>query len=83
MWEKNANYAEVEDKVEQEDELLLMASVDLKEEKDKWFLDSGCSNLMSGIKDLFSHLDENFHHTVKLGNDTCIAVMGNGVFVWW
>jgi len=55
-----------------------MTTVDPKEEedKDKCFLDSGCSNHMSGSKDWFSHLDENFHHTVKLGNDTRIADMG-------
>ncbi|RDX99790.1 hypothetical protein CR513_17108, partial [Mucuna pruriens] len=67
------------DKVEQEDELLLMAYVDFKQGKeDKWFLDSGCSNHMSGNKEWFSKLDENFQHTVKLGNDTRIAVMGKG-----
>lgn len=31
-WEKNGNYAEVEDKVEQKDKLLIMASISLKEE---------------------------------------------------
>ncbi|KAJ1429972.1 Zinc finger, CCHC-type [Sesbania bispinosa] len=79
MWEKKANYAEMEDKEEQEDELLLMTFVDCKEgKKDEWFLDSGCSNHMSGNKEWFSELDENFRHKVKLGNDTRIAVMGKG-----
>ncbi|XP_047172384.1 ethylene-responsive transcription factor 5-like [Vigna umbellata] len=63
--------------VEQEDELLLMTFLELKEGKtDKWFLDSRCSNHMSGNKDWFSKLDENFHHKVKLSNDTRIDVMG-------
>jgi len=39
----------VEDTVEQEDELLLMAHVDVKQQKeDEWFLDSGCTNHMMG-----------------------------------
>nr|KYP74877.1 Retrovirus-related Pol polyprotein from transposon TNT 1-94 [Cajanus cajan] len=79
LWEKKAHYAETEDKEEQEDELLLMALVECKEgKKGEWFLDSGCSNHMSSNKEWFSELDENFRHKVKLGNDTCIAVMGKG-----
>ncbi|RDX99781.1 hypothetical protein CR513_17114, partial [Mucuna pruriens] len=57
-WEKKLNYAKVEDKVEQEDELLLMAYVDFKQGKeDEWFLDLGCSNHMSGNKEWFSDYD--------------------------
>ena len=79
MWEKKANYAEVEDKEEQEDELLLMASTNsMKGKHNEWFLDSGCSNHMSGNKNWFTQLDEEFRHRVKLGNDTRIAVMGKG-----
>ena len=64
------NYDEVEDTMEQEDGLLLMAHVDVNQQKeDEWFLDSGCSNHMSGNKEWFSKLDENFHNIVKLGND--------------
>ncbi|RDX99778.1 hypothetical protein CR513_17122, partial [Mucuna pruriens] len=37
-----------------------------------------CSNHMSGNKEWFSELDENFRHIVKLDNDTRIAVMGKG-----
>jgi len=78
-WEKKINYAEVEDKVDPEDELLLMASLDFKQGKtEEWFLDSGCSNHMSGNKNWFSELYENFRHAVKLGNDTQIIVMGKG-----
>jgi len=79
---KNINYAEVEDEVDKEDEFLLIAYLDFKQgKKEEWILDSGCSNHMSGNKDWFSELDKNFRHTVKLGNDTRIAVMGKGS-VW-
>jgi len=77
MWEKKANYAEMEE--EHEEEILLMAIAESKEvKKNEWFLDSGCSNHMSGNKGWFSELDENFRGKVKLGNDTHIAVMGKG-----
>ena len=72
----------MEDKEEQEDELLLMTFVDCKEgKKDEWFLDSGCGNHMSSNKEWFSELDENFRHNVRLGNDTHIAVKENVVCV--
>ena len=71
----------MENKVDQEEELLLMAYLDFKQGKtEEWFLDSGCNNHnhMSGNKDWFSELDENFRHAVKLGNDTRIVIMGKG-----
>lgn len=41
-----------------------------------WFLDSGCSNHMCGKKDIFSDFDATFRESVKLGNDSSMAVMG-------
>lgn len=60
--EKEANYAELNE----EEELLLMANVDLHQAKreEVWFLDSGCSNHMTGNKMWFSSLDEGYRHTV-------------------
>ena len=56
---------------------MLMAYLDFKQgTTEEWFLDSRCSNHMSGNKDWFSELDENFRHAVKLGNDTRIVVKG-------
>lgn len=74
--EKRAHYAEIND----EDEMLLMAQADLNEGKREgiWFLDSGCSNHMSGNKEWFTQLDETFKHSVKLGNDSKLMVMGKG-----
>lgn len=50
-----------------------MSYVEIKHgEKDEmWFLDSGCSNRMSGNKKWFLDLDEGFRNTVKLGNKSC------------
>ena len=45
---------------------------------DVWFLDSGCSNHMSGDRTLFFELDEGFTQMVKLGNHTKLNVVGKG-----
>ena len=58
QWEKEANYAELED----EEEILLMSYVELNQSRreDVWFLDSGCSNHMCANKEWFSNFDEEF-----------------------
>ena len=43
-----------------------------------WYLDSGCSNHICGKKEYFSDLNENFKDSVKLGNNSSMAVMGKG-----
>jgi len=75
-WEKRANYAELDE----EEELLLMSYVELHNSKREvvWFLDSGCSNHMTGNKQWFVELDEEFSHSVKLGNNLRMPVEGKG-----
>jgi len=46
--------------------------------EDIWFLDSGCSNHMTGNIALFSALDQNVKSQVTLGTDSKIFVMGKG-----
>lgn len=43
-----------------------------------WFLNSGCSNHMSGDDSLFTTMDSRFKHSVKLGNDKRMEVTGKG-----
>ena len=73
---KEANYAELDE----EEDMLLMSYVELYKARreDAWFLDSGCSNHMSGDPTMFNELDENFRYSVKLGNNTKMNVMGKG-----
>ncbi|KAL8096471.1 hypothetical protein AgCh_037437 [Apium graveolens] len=75
-WEKTANYAENCE----EDELLLMAYVEHNNSnrEGKWFLDSGCSNHMTGNKQWFVEINEEYKHSVKLGNNMRMAVTGKG-----
>jgi transposase InsO family protein len=47
-------------------------------QEDIWFLDSGCSNHMSGNKAAFCELNETFRETVKLRNNTKMTVFGKG-----
>lgn len=60
---------------------LMMMTYSGKQEnlrKRAWFLDSGCSNHMSGDRELFSTLSGDFKHSVKLGNDKRMEVVGKG-----
>jgi len=52
----------------------------MAEEKneDLWFLDSGCSNHMTGNLAMFSMLDESVKSQVTLGTDSKVSVMGKG-----
>jgi hypothetical protein len=73
---KEANYA----KLDEEEEMLLMSYMELYKARreDAWFLDSGCSNHMCGDQTTFNELDEKCRHSIKLGNNTKMDVMGKG-----
>nr|KYP44585.1 Retrovirus-related Pol polyprotein from transposon TNT 1-94 [Cajanus cajan] len=74
--DSKANYVEVD-----EEAVLLMAqlSSDGKSNpQDMWFIDSGCSNHMTGRKDWFSSFDFSFSDEVKLGNNYSPKVAGKG-----
>lgn len=63
------------------DSLFLSCQVteDLNNNKDIWLLDSGCSNHMTGNKELFSSLDSNITSEIKLGDDSNVKAHGKGV----
>ncbi|KAH7667285.1 RNA-directed DNA polymerase protein [Dioscorea alata] len=43
-----------------------------------WIIDSGCLNHMTGVKEMFETLDESLKHSVRLGDDKEISVIGQG-----
>jgi GAG-pre-integrase domain len=43
-----------------------------------WYLDSRCSNHMSGYIELFTEIDTTYKNEVKLGDDKIIQVQGKG-----
>lgn len=59
-------------------DMVLMAQVDVKDVEQIWFLDTGCSNHMCGEKKWFSDLEECYKHTVKLGDNSKMLVVGRG-----
>ena len=74
--EKIVNFAEFNE----EEEMLLMAYTEPKQSRNEpaWFLDSGCSNHMSGSKEWFFNLDSEFRQVVKLGDNSSMMAMGKG-----
>jgi hypothetical protein len=61
--------------------MFLTCNVTQESSNDVWFLDNGCSNHMTGNKNLFSSLDTNIQSEVKLGNDSKVRVNGKGVIL--
>lgn len=61
-----------------QDSMFIACNVAQESEKDIWFLDSGCSNHMTGNLEMFSSLDESVKSDVTLGNDNKVSVMGKG-----
>ena len=45
---------------------------------DVWYLDSDCSNHMSGNKSLFYIIDKNYKYEIKMENNGTIPVVGKG-----
>ena len=43
---------------------------------DMWFVDSGCSNHMSGMKSIFKELDKTLKSTVRLGDNNGLQAEG-------
>ena len=43
---------------------------------DIWYLDSGCSNHMTGNLNLFSNLDNSVQTNVTLGNNVDVTILG-------
>lgn len=78
--EEDEREEELEAIVEENREMVLMTNTESKEElrKKTWFLDSGCSNHMTGDKTVFTSFDLKFKHSVKLGNNKRMEVTGKG-----
>ncbi|CAJ2635927.1 unnamed protein product [Trifolium pratense] len=76
-YEGNVHYAEYNG----EEEMLLMSRTSQESKVnaiEPWYLDSGCSNHMIGHQDWFIDFDDSYRDSVKLGDDSRMAVMGKG-----
>ena len=70
---ENENFSK-EDK--NQSNVLLTCIVAQEKLEDVWFLDSGCSNHMTGNISMFSNLDENVKSEVTTGTESKVSVMG-------
>nr|DAD48258.1 TPA_asm: hypothetical protein HUJ06_018195 [Nelumbo nucifera] len=62
-----------------EEETLLMAFHALQEpDQETWYMDTGCSNHMSGCKSSLLNLNEDFRYVVSFGDKSTVNVMGKG-----
>lgn len=73
---KEAGFAQDEDSSEQ---VLLMVTTPIDESNTNfWYLDSGCSNHMTGRRDWFADLDESVKSRVRFADDSYVSVEGVG-----
>nr|GFB58473.1 retrovirus-related Pol polyprotein from transposon TNT 1-94 [Tanacetum cinerariifolium] len=76
-WSKPEKAKYVEE--EEDENYLFMTHGEPKEStKDIWYIDSGCSNHMTGDRSKFEKLDESRKSQVRLGDDKQIKVEGRG-----
>lgn len=71
--EKQAQYAEGE-----EDYLFMTYENHQSASRDVWYIDSACSNHLTGNKEKFKDLDETQKSLVRLGDDKQVQVEGKG-----
>ena len=51
------------------------------EQEQRWYLDSGASNHMTGSKESFSELDDDITGTVKFGDGSRVAIQGRDTII--
>jgi hypothetical protein len=75
--EEQANIVEKKNNEKSTKTRLFMTKTDEKTDMSQvWFLDSGCSNHISGYKYLFEELDESYKKFVRLDTNKKIQVEG-------
>ena len=52
------------------------------DQEQRWYLDSGVSNHMTGTKASFSELDDDVTGTVKFGDGSRVAIQGRGTIIF-
>ncbi|GAB2278278.1 hypothetical protein Dimus_039278 [Dionaea muscipula] len=64
-----------------EEPVICMQAISDKSTSCTWYLDTACTNHMSGSKELFTDLDETFNTTVRFADNSSIPVRGKGQIV--
>ncbi|KAG6419902.1 hypothetical protein SASPL_116414 [Salvia splendens] len=73
--QQHANFLEEK----QSEEYMFYASQSKKQkDEDMWYLDSGCSNHMTGDESIFVSIDTSVNSQVKMGNGALVKAQGKG-----
>ncbi|GKU98369.1 hypothetical protein SLEP1_g11381 [Rubroshorea leprosula] len=75
---QKAHCVQGDDDADSSHALLMVTAVGETPNFHTWFLDTGCTNHMSGKRELFADLDESFRTKVKFADDRTIPVTGKG-----
>ncbi|GKV45648.1 hypothetical protein SLEP1_g52709 [Rubroshorea leprosula] len=75
---QKAHCVQGDDDVDSSHALLMVTAIGETPNFHTWFLDTGCTNHMSGKRELFADLDESFCTKVKFADDRTIPVTGKG-----
>ncbi|PKU63413.1 Retrovirus-related Pol polyprotein from transposon TNT 1-94 [Dendrobium catenatum] len=76
--EANADLVQEKEVEKSEDTMFLTHSKEYGDSGDVWFIDSGCSNHMTGNRRLFVTLDNSIQSEVRTGDDNKLFVEGKG-----
>ncbi|GKU93614.1 hypothetical protein SLEP1_g7191 [Rubroshorea leprosula] len=75
---QKAHFVQGDDDADSSHALLMVTAVGETPNFHTWFLDTGCTNHMSGKRELFADLDESFRTKVKFADDRTIPITGKG-----
>lgn len=75
---KKENEVHISESKDDATEQLFYTCSSSKEKEGVWYIDSGCSNHMTGVKQNFISLDESFKSNVKLGDGKYVKAEGKG-----
>lgn len=79
-WHQKGERQEANFTKEHEKEQVFLTCLNASTKEDKvWFVDSGCSNHMTGNKEIFVELDESINNQVILGDGKAEKIQGKGV----
>ncbi|XP_058106920.1 uncharacterized protein LOC131250654 [Magnolia sinica] len=78
---EQANFHEEKEDAKDETEDKLFLSCLAKMNDEVWYLDSGCSNHMTGNKNYFVEIDESVKPQVTMGDNNQVKVHGIGTIV--
>ncbi|RVW33419.1 Retrovirus-related Pol polyprotein from transposon TNT 1-94 [Vitis vinifera] len=75
---KNNQQASCAEEKEADENMFYACQSAVEQKNNVWFLDSGCTNHMTGNKNIFLDMDTTINSQVKMGNGDLVNVKGKG-----